>query len=50
MATQQDQAIALANSIISMTANLHAIQLQINEVSASWTNLSAAVQLIALTH
>lgn len=48
MATQQDQAVALVNQIIAITASLHATQSQITELSSAWTNLSAATKVNAL--
>lgn len=48
MATQQDQTIALVNSIISTAATLYDIQQQISRLSSAWTNLSAANKVNAL--
>lgn len=43
--TQQDQAVAVVNLIINLTATLYDLQQQINRVSFQWTNLSVATKL-----
>lgn len=47
MTTQETQVAQVANQIIALTAALSGIQQQINALSASWTNLSAATKLNA---
>lgn len=47
MITQQTQVANVVNNMISLTQQLYAIQSQIGQVSAAWTNLSAANKLNA---
>lgn len=48
MSTQQDQAIAVANQLFTLTNSLAGIAAQIAVVSSTWTNLSAANKLNAM--
>jgi hypothetical protein len=43
--TQEAQVANVANTLISLTAQLSAIQTQITAANAAWTNLSAATKL-----
>lgn len=47
MSTQQDQVSAVVNQIVSLTAQLAAMKIQIDQTSAAWTNLSVATKVNA---
>lgn len=47
MTTQETQVAGVANQIINLTNTLHGIGGQIAELSALWTNISAATKLNA---
>lgn len=49
MSTQQDQAIAVANQLVTLVNQLTGIATQISTASATWTNLSAANKINALS-
>ena len=49
MPTQQDQAIAVANSLISLVGQATSLAAQIAAATSAWTNLSAATKLNALS-